>query len=228
MGKPDKAEARVAAFIDSMKVALRENAAQGNGLPIERRLLSTVTKACGAKATEQFCERLEKRLQENGIYTDPPLTDSGLRRRDWVHFSTGPFPPDALLFASEKHLQRFVESCIGRGAFRNLRLYRGDRGSAREFRLPSGEKIDLLCEEITRNGVGALVAVELKRDQQKGTVEQLVGYLDALKILFPSREVRGVIVSGREDRVATGVLKGVTRYRIDWYLYHVDFSKASV
>jgi len=215
----------MAAFIDDMKAALGENAAAGQSPPVERRLLSTITKECGSRASEKFREQLERRLSESGIYTDPPLTDVGLRLKDWVRFSTESFAPDALLFSSEKHLQKFVESCLGSGVFRNLRLYKGDRGPGREFRLPDGGKIDLLCEEITRSGPGALVAIELKREQQRGTLEQVVGYLDDLKLLFPGRSVRGIIVSGREDEVAASMLRTVTSHRIDWYCYHVKFGK---
>lgn len=215
----------MAAFIDDMKAALRENAAAGQSPPVERRLLSTVASECGSRATGKFRDRLQKQLRESGIHANPPLTDIGLRLKDWVRFSTESFPPDTLLFSSEKHLQKFVEACLGSGDFRNLRLYKGDRGSGREFRLPDGGKIDLLCEEITRSGPGALVAIELKREQQRGTLEQVIGYLDDLKLLFPGRSVRGIIVSGREDEVAASMLRTVTVHRIDWYCYHVKFGK---
>ena len=53
----------------------------------------------------------------------------------------------------------------------------------------------------------------------------MVGYLEELKQLYPSRHVRGIIVSGREDQVAATLLKDVTGHDIDWLCYHVKFDK---
>jgi len=110
------------------------------------------------------------------------------------------------------------------GVFRNLELFRSKRVSGREFRLPNGRRIDLLCQERARYGFGALVAIELKREHERGIAEQMIGYLDSLKEIFPDREVRGIIISGREDAVAATVLQGVSKYEISWLCYEVKFA----
>lgn len=218
----------VTGFIARMVAALCEDETKGIKPPIERRRLRTITSECGQRASSRFREHLHQHLMEAGVYTEPPLVDLGLRLDDWVLFSTGPFPPDAAFFPREKDLQSFVEACLGSGVFRNLESYRPHgRTSCREYRLPNGDKIDLLCQERTRSGTGALVAVELKRERERGTVEQMISYLNALKALFPSRAIKGVIISGREDQVASALLSGITDYDIKWYCYQVTFEQLS-
>lgn len=213
-------------FISSMDTDLREAAARGAVPPVERRKLRTIVTVCGKRASAPFLASLQERLNQSSIYTEPPLTDSGLRLDDWVLFSTGPFPAAAAFFSKESDLQRFVEACLGSSVFRNLEPFKPDgRRSCREFRLPDGRRIDLLCQERTKSGKGALVAIELKREQQRGTLQQLVEYLDALKQLYPSRTVKGIIVSGREDQVAATMLKSVVGYDIQWFCYDVSFKK---
>jgi len=211
-----------------MDAELRETAARGAIPPIERRKLRTIATACGKRASIPFLASLQERLNQSNIYTDPPLIDSGLRLDDWVLFSTGPFPAASTFFSKESDLQRFVEACLGSSVFRNLEPFKVDgRRSCREFRLPGGRRIDLLCQERAKSGQGALVAIELKREQQRGTVQQMVEYLDALKQLYPTRTVKGLIVSGREDQVAATMLKSIVGYDIQWFCYDVSFRKLS-
>ena len=215
-------------FIASMDTELREATALGANPPIERRKLRTIATACGKRASAPFLASLQDRLNQSSMYTEPPLIDPGLRLDDWVLFSTGPFPAAAAFFSKESDLQRFVEACLGTSVFRNLEPFKPDgRRSCREFRLPDGRRIDLLCQERTKSGKGALVAIELKREQQRGTVQQVVEYLDALKQLYPTRTVKGLIVSGREDQVAATMLKSIVGYDIQWFCYDVSFRKLS-
>ena len=159
------------------------------------------------------------------MYTEPRLADPGLRLDDWVWLSTGPFPPDSALFPRESDLQRFVQACLGSGVFRTLELFKAKgHASGREFRLPDGRRIDLLCQERAKAGNGALVVIELKREHERGTVEQVMSYVDALKLLYPSRVVRALIVSGREDQVASVRLGQISGYDIRWLCYHVTFT----
>jgi hypothetical protein len=216
----------VDSFIAGMKQAFHEHEQRGLKPPLERRKLRTILNGCGKRGSPSFLVRVDTRLMEAGIYTEPRVTDSGLRLDDWVLLSTGPFPPDSTLFPRESDLQRFVQACLGSGVFRNLELYRGrGNGSGREFRLPSGQRIDLLCQERTRTGHGALVVIELKREHERGTVDQVMGYIDELKKLFPARAVKSIIVSGREDQVASVRLRQVTGYDIRWLCYQVRFDE---
>ena len=111
-------------FVSDMQKALHENETRGAKPPLERRKLRTVTAECHQRGSAIFLAHLEDLLKEAGIYTEPPLADSAVRLDDWVLFSTGPFPPDSAFFPKEKDLQRFVEACLGSGAFRNLELFR--------------------------------------------------------------------------------------------------------
>jgi len=63
---------------------------------------------------------------------------------------------------------------------------------------------------------GALASIEVKSEGERGVTEQLVGYRDALRALFPDREVRGIIITGREDRVGAALLPSPDQNRIDW------------
>jgi len=94
-----------------------------------------------------------------------------------------------------------------------------------EFCLDDGERIDLLCQERTRTGFEALVAIELKRGGGRGSVEQMLGYLKALRKQFPTRDVRGIIVSGQEDPATAALLKDLSGYRIELLCYQVTFKK---
>lgn len=72
------------------------------------------------------------------------------------------------------------------------------------------------------------MAIELKREHERGTIEQMISYLDALQQLHPDRSVKGVIISGREDKVAASLLSGVTNHDIRWYCYDVSFQPLDV
>lgn len=219
---------QVRTFIDRMAQTLREDEQKGVRPPFERRKLRTMLADCGKRGSAGVLAEIEARFTEAGIYTEPRLADSGLRLDDWVWFSTGPFPPDSAFFPREADLQRFVQACIGSGAFRNLELCKvKGHASGREFRLPDGRRIDLLCQERTKSGTGGLVVIELKREHERGTVEQVMSYIDALKQLYPSRAVRAIIVSGREDQVASVRLGQVTGYDIRWLCYDVTFNELS-
>lgn len=222
----NSADDHVGRFIAGMDTELRESAARGAVPPIERRKLRTIASACGKRASAPFLASLQDRLNHASIYTEPPLIDSGLRLDDWVLFSTGPFPAAAAFFSKESDLQRFVEASLGSSVFRNLEPFKPDgRRSCREFRLPDGRRIDLLCQERGKSGKGALVAIELKREQQRGTVQQMVEYLDALKQLYPLRTAKGLIITGREDQVSATLLKGIVGYDIQWFCYDVSFKE---
>lgn len=212
-------------FIAGLQEELSESERKGARAPVERRKLRTVTALCGQKASTRFLTRLDEDLRAAGIYTEPSLVDSSLKLDDWVLFAKSPFLPQAIYFPKERDLQHFVEACIGSGPFRHLEACRlpGVK-SGREFRLPSG-RIDLLCQERSRSGQGALVAIEFKRKNDRGTVVQMVSYLNELRTLYPSRRVRGMIISGSDDPVAAAVLKEFRGHEIECLCYSVKFER---
>lgn len=221
-----KSTERVSQFIEHVKKELVAGRDEGATPPIERRRLATIADECGTRVVAGFLSELSLQLSAAGLHTEPPLSVSALRRDDWIRFSTEPFPPAELLFPRERDLQKFVQACLGIGPFRGLRPYQeGRKTLGWEFRLPDGKRIDLLCEERTKTGHGDLVAIELKRENQRGTVEQMTAYLDGLRARFKSRSVRGMIITSHGDKAATPSLDGARAkgYRIEWHCYSVNF-----
>lgn len=214
----------IAKCIRGLQEALRNNSAQGQPPPVERRKLRTLVSECGRKrGTPAVLEQIAQRFQEAGLYFDCPVSDSSLRPDDYVWISTGPFPPDAMLFPREADLRKFVLACLGSGAFRQLEPLKG-QSKGLEFSLPDGSRVDLLCQERAKSGAGALVAIEFKRDHQRGTIEQLIGYIEQLKVMFPGRPVKGIVISGREDQALAARLPIMAQgYDIRWFCYQVSF-----
>lgn len=165
---------RVAEFVAEMGAALKKAGHGALAPPIVHRLLGRVATRCGVKRVSAvFLQRLATHLRSASIHSEPSLDASGLRRTDRIRFSTQAFPPEPLLFNKERALQDFVKACIGVGPFRDLTLFKEGRSprDSREFVLPGRTRIDLLCEQKARSGHGDLVAIELKRGKQPGTVE---------------------------------------------------------
>lgn len=214
-------------FITALQKRFGQRHHKGAKVQVERRKLRTITSLCGQKkASAHFLRRLDDDLRAAGIHSEPPIVSPFLRPGDWVRFSRSPFPPTPIFFPKEKDLQSFVEACIGNGPFRDLEpVPRLKSGS--EFRLPSRERIDFLCQERTKSGTGALVAIEFKRTSKRGTFMQMVGYLNQLQELNAFRPVRGIVISGSEDRLAASVLKNFRDHNIDWYRYSVTFERIS-
>jgi hypothetical protein len=179
-------------FVSGIFAAFAEAKAEGAENPVVVRKLRTILRECGFKAARRtVLQALQEAFGGHGLYTEPELTERGVRVDDRIHLAAGPFPPDALFFRREKDLQRFVDANIGTGVLRHLRR------PSMEYQLPSKHRIDLLCEERLPNGSSALVAIELKREESTREVAvQLIDYIDELRRLNPGREVRGVLSRG--------------------------------
>lgn len=223
-----RSTAALEAFVTDMKAALAAEVAHGESPATVRRRLRTVTRACGARVSTAFLQRLHDRLAAESVYTRPSLRATGLRRDDWIHFSLRSFPAEELLFPREEDLRDFIVECLGTGVFEDLKPYHeGRKDLSKEYLLPNGRKIDLLCEEKANSGKGALVAMELKIGHRVGVVEQLLGYLHALKSRFPHRRVRGIIVTGRRDATGIELVNRTTDFSVDWFCYSVQFTRVS-
>lgn len=225
-GLPDPMN-RTSAFVRQMKADLEQARRDGMNPPIERRKLRTIAGLCGLRrASRPFLARLHDAVAEAGIHTAPGLNDDALRADDWVRFSTEIIPESHAFFPNEEALRQFVKLAIQQraGMFRNLQLVGGGRGSkAVEVTLPSRNRIDLLCHERTRSGAGALVAIELKTEHDRGATSQLLEYMDELRTLNPGRDVKGMIIEGRAGRVTPGELLGTAANGISWHVYDVAF-----
>lgn len=115
------------------------------------------------------------------------------------------------------------------GSLSRLSLYRHTDGrSGREFRV-CGRYVDLLCKETLSASKWGLVAIEIKRSEApKGTLTQLCEYLALLASQFPSRQVRGMVISSSEEAIDRRILGEVAlRYPIDWFRYKVAIEKVA-
>jgi hypothetical protein len=220
--------AKIEAFVAALKMQFPDDptgqfAGPGN---IERRKLRTLLRACGASRYSQaVLTILAEQLGRNGIYSDWNLLDPSLRNDDWVQFSPRPFQPDTLLFKREAELRSFVLNGIGLvKPFDDLKVL------TQEHRLPSQNRIDILCEEIRPRGKGALVVLEFKRGNSPyGVVGQVIQYLEELTqtTLAHGRDVRAIILSGRQDCLIGEMLAANTRHRIESYCYSVEFNRVA-
>lgn len=218
------ADAKEARFVQRVLDALIADADDDDGPPIVRHKLRAIRRACGReKLSAEFLIRLQERFDLAGLHASPRLDDTNLRLDDPIRISTQPVPPYKMMFPTEATLRDFVESNLGIGVFERLTPARLDGKPAREFPVGRG-RIDLLCRERLASRKDALVVIELKRDRQRGTVEQIKEYIDAVRKEYPGRSVRGIIVSGRENRTAFDPAEHERDgYDIRWYCYHVDF-----
>lgn len=216
---------KVKAFVEEIRVQLLEKGADGGRPATVRKRLSSIVIGCGRKHSSQALLRsVANACSAAAIHYQPPIDDPSVPSRTWIHFSTQPIPSESLLFPDERDLRRFVEARLGSGAFRGLELYweRPDK-PPREYGLRSGRRIDLLCQERTKSGVGALVAFEFKKWDDDDTVLQIKRYIDELRERFPNRSIKGVIVTGRKDFQSIDILRRFKDYDIRWLCYHVDF-----
>lgn len=227
MAGPRTRDDRMNALIHEIKSELEQAEAAGRVAPIERRKLRTLTEACGLKrASPQFLDRLRQQVADAGLFTDPDLGDRGLRSDDYVRFAAQPFPAERTFFPSEAALQKFVKLAIEQrvGIFRNLQLVSKRRAERSiEVILPSRKRIDILCEERTKSGVGALVAVELKREYDRGAPVQVLEYMDELKRLNPGRQVKGMIIEGSAGMADPSIVQFAASKGIRWHVYDVSF-----
>jgi hypothetical protein len=186
----------------------------------KRLLAKSILDQCGLRRMHlPFFELLEQHLGDAGIFTNRWLSDPKLKRMDWVRFARAPFPPDAVFFEHERHLRSFIRRSIGAlPPLKCLRLI------GQEFQLRTGRRIDLLCEEVRPGGMGPLVAIELKKADTNGVVEQVVRYLRDLQHedIAQGRELRGIVIAGHGDRIAEELARWVPEFKIDWLCYSVE------
>jgi hypothetical protein len=194
--------------------------------PLIRRKIVRLLSDCGRQnITRPFLAEFDQALTTASLFTRPSLVARPLLQDECVEFSTRPFDPQSVFFETEAELREFLRRAVG-----VMPPLEALQERAYEYRLPSGKRIDLLCEEISKNGKGALVAIEFKRDDPTyGVVAQLDAYLTELAKTAEGRgrQVRGLIISGPErDGRAADVSHA--QNRIDWYYYSVALQAAEL
>jgi hypothetical protein len=162
--------------------------------PVIRRKPSALARWCGkTRLSVGFLREVDEELAKSGIHASRILADPSTLRSQTVVFSLAPLAPPEVAFGCERQLVDLVVASLGHvPPLHSLKLKR------RESRLPSGRRIDLLCEVLDRSQSGALVAVELKRGRAGGAaVGQLAEYLGELAgtSVARGRKVRGILLA---------------------------------
>jgi hypothetical protein len=205
----------ISSFIDDLTGSLASRT-------VVRRRMAVVGRQCGrARLTSGFLAELETALHRAGIHTDRLLNARSTRQTDWVRFSAAAFSPSEVVFGCEKQLVDLVVNSVGKvPPLNDLRIVR------REYALPSGRRIDLVCEQIARSNNGDIVAVEFKKGRAgAAAVEQLGNYLDELQStrLASGRAVRGILLA---QKILTRLdLAASMPWSIDVYEYSFAFRR---
>lgn len=201
-------------FVEELKRALADRR-------VVSRKMSSIVRQCGReRVTIGFLTKLEQACQRANIHSDRRIRSSSILPKHSLRFSLEPFTPSEVEFGREQQLVQLFLQSVGRvPPLQDLQV------KGREYALPSGRSVDLLCERASRSGKGDLVAVEFKKGTAgAGAVEQLANYLKELKAtpLAQGRTVRGLLLAKRitsslEFSTADGT-------RIDMYEYKFTFS----
>jgi hypothetical protein len=215
----------------SLVNALQEQQATGMGAPVLRLKLRTLVAQSGYSVlTPTVRAKLVTALRSAGLHVAPELVDAAVGQDRFLAISRHPLQPDAFLFKKEAHLEDFVEASLGVDVLRNLTLYRGADGRpGRQFKV-GRLCVDLLCRETLSPNKWGLVAIELKREEApRGTLSQIMEYLESLQKIFPGRPLRGIIISSSEEAIDAKVLgeQHSLPFRVDWLRYRVTLSRVA-
>jgi hypothetical protein len=187
--------------------------------PVIRRKLSALARWCGkTRLSAAFLRDMDEELAKNGIHASRVLANASTLRSQTVVFSLAPLAPPEVAFGCERQLVDLVVAALGHvPPLDSLKLRR------RESRLPSGKRIDLLCEVLDRSHAGALVGVELKRGRAGGAaIGQLAEYLDELSHMpmARGRDVHGILLA---KDFSSGAQRILGNRRIRCYRYRMAF-----
>ena len=182
----------IAVFIGNVREGLARRT-------VVRRRLAVIARQCGrSRLSEAFIGELETALRRAQIHVDRPLDKRASVSKELVRLSLKPFAPAEVEFGCERQLVDLVVDAVGRVApLTNLRIWR------REFALPSGRRIDLLCKATDRSGKGDLVALEFKRGTARlEAIQQLHEYIEELRAqrFAAGRRVRGILLARKLTR----------------------------
>jgi hypothetical protein len=209
-------------------IVVAEITARLEGKPsiwMKRRTLGAV--AGYRKVPAAVLDAISDGLRAQGIYHRPADLQR-CRLDDTVTFSRTPFADQHLRFPNERALGQFIEA-----NWRYLAPFARCTRPRREFRLPSGRKIDLYLRE----GSGHVVCELEATDGKYETASQLEAYVNELRDLLVAKgrseePIRAVAVTAspnpREERQlrAWGARRGI---EVNWYCYtpHLEFTEAS-
>jgi hypothetical protein len=181
---------------------------------------------CGWKQrTAQRMRLLEARFRERHVFCAPSISDLTLPRDAWISLQRDPPALPLQRMPTERVLEEYIA--------KNWRLITplSVYGSAdpsktrvtRQFRLPSGECVDLLFED--RSGKRWIV-LELKNQSTKSAVTQLIGYMNQIVDsgqLPAGYSIEGMIVSPVVDPTQVSLLQSAnTPGSVQWLQYETE------
>ena len=211
--------AKIAAFVTNRRTALES----GNKPPFNH--LNSILRQCGWKNRgPRNLEIIQEALEAEKVFPEPILTARGLATDELIFYGLKKPPryvPEEyeprLSFSSEAELSRFLVRNFGR-----IQEFNGFKKPIREYLLPSGKRMDILCR---RRGSDDFVVIELKRGSAN-PVGQLLGYMHEVQqeLAKPSgAETEGVIVSAVRNTILEEAMRGqIKRYPVQWLNYKVD------
>jgi len=199
----------LASFLNNCREAIANSGFKGLSL---RSLLGAFGyKKRGAKNLNE----IKDYLRDHGFFLTTSiekyeeLYDISLENRVYIY----PYPagPKGKLFESEADLQTYF---VAKEIYKELGLT-----EIREEYSPKGfaNRLDILSKDAR----GCWVVVELKNaDGNRSAVEQVLGYIGAVKAENPHREVRGILITGTVDPGTLHAIYGLDReHLITWYQY---------
>lgn len=189
---------KIGEFVEWMDGRIRHDGDRDESARDVRQLkLSTVIAKCGwANRSASRMELLAARLGERGLHCDPPLTTEDLDRDHRIRFSRMLPPVPVQTPPSEKDLIAYIKA--------NHRLIppldQYGPGIEAEYKLPSGDRVDLLIKDVRRRR-WLVIEVENKGAKNREAPAQLCDYMAEVKakLLPDGYDIEGMIISAEAD-----------------------------
>ena len=189
---------KIGEFVEWIDERIRRDTDRDEAARDFRQLkLSTVVSRCGwSNRSAARMELLTARLGERGLHCDPPVTTEDLDRDHWIRFSRMLPPVPVQTPPNEKDLIAYIEA--NHRLIPPLDQY-GPEIEA-EFRLPSGNRVDLLVKDVRRRR-WLVIEVENKGIKNREAPAQLCDYMAEVKakLLPDGYDIEGMIVSAEAD-----------------------------
>jgi len=189
---------KIGEFVEWIDERIRRDTDRDEAARDFRQLkLSTVISRCGwSNRSAARMELLTARLGERGLHCDPPVTTEDLDRDHWIRFSRMLPPVPVQTPPSEKDLIAYIEA--NHRLIPPLDQY-GPEIEA-EFRLPSGDRVDLVIKDVRRRR-WLVVEVENKGAKNREAPAQLCDYMSEVKakLLPDGYDIEGMIISAEAD-----------------------------
>ena len=171
------------------------------------------------KRTTKNIDLVKTELKNQGLYALPEFSKE-LRLESTLRIYNYPVRQLGELFKSEKDLETYVEKNL---LYKNLNIQSVIRQHS-----PSGTKDKLDFKGDCDND--EIVVLELKNaGGGKSAVEQVLRYAGLLKMEYPNRKIRQILVTGVQNYETALAIRGMLsdqRDLFEWYLYkfHKDLN----